>query len=210
MLKKSQERILSTNSFECPQASSNLRIKDTQEFLYKTITTLKTNRMDYHICQSLYLYRIKFIMDKNKKKKNERKSTIFDWNYLYNEDIEQIFTRILKLFEVDGQIIILSLFLLEKFIYKSRIILDENNYTKLIIVSLMETIKFFVDDSSIDAKLICSVLKIDKEMLVNMEYTFLNSINYKLNIDEEKFFLYKQKIMIIWVDYLKNKLWKKV
>ena len=206
MLKKSQERILSTNSFECPQASSNLSIKDTQEFLYKTITTLKTNRMDYHICQSLYLYRIKFIMDKNKKKKNERKSTIFDSNYLYNENIEQIFTRILKLFEVDGQIIILSLFLLEKFIYKSRIILDENNYTKLIIVSLMETIKFFVDDSSIDAKLICSVLKIDKEMLVNMEYTFLNYINYKLNIDEEKFFLYKQKIMIIWVDYLKNKL----
>ena len=206
MLKKSQERILSTNSFECPQASSNLSIKDTQEFLYKTITTLKTNRMDYHICQSLYLYRIKFIMDKNKKKKNERKSTIFDSNYLYNENIEQIFTRILKLFEVDGQIIILSLFLLKKFIYKSRIILDENNYTKLIIVSLMETIKFFVDDSSIDAKLICSVLKIDKEMLVNMEYTFLNYINYKLNIDEEKFFLYKQKIMIIWVDYLKNKL----
>ena len=206
MLKKSQERILSTNSFECPQTSSNLSIKDTQEFLYKTITTLKTNRMDYHICQSLYLYRIKFIMDKNKKKKNERKSTIFDSNYLYNENIEQIFTRILKLFEVDGQIIILSLFLLEKFIYKSRIILDENNYTKLIIVSLMETIKFFVDDSSIDAKLICSVLKIDKEMLVNMEYTFLNYINYKLNIDEEKFFLYKQKIMIIWVDYLKNKL----
>ncbi len=206
MLKKSQERILSTNSFECPQASSNLSIKDTQEFLYKTITTLKTNRMDYHICQSLYLYRIKFIMDKNKKKKNERKSTIFDSNYLYNENIEQIFTRILKLFEVDGQIIILSLFLLEKFIYKSRILLDENNYTKLIIVSLMETIKFFVDDSSIDAKLICSVLKIDKEMLVNMEYTFLNYINYKLNIDEEKFFLYKQKIMIIWVDYLKNKL----
>ena len=206
MLKKSQERILSTNSFECPQASSNLSIKDTQEFLYKTITTLKTNRMDYHICQSLYLYRIKFIMDKNKKKKNERKSTIFDSNYLCDENIEQIFTRILKLFEVDGQIIILSLFLLEKFIYKSRILLDENNYTKLIIVSLMETIKFFVDDSSIDAKLICSVLKIDKEMLVNMEYTFLNSINYKLNIDEEKFFLYKQKIMIIWVDYLKNKL----
>ena len=206
MLKKSQERILSTNSFECPQTSSNLSIKDTQEFLYKTITTLKTNRMDYHICQSLYLYRIKFIMDKNKKKKNERKSTIFDSNYLCDENIEQIFTRILKLFEVDGQIIILSLFLLEKFIYKSRILLDENNYTKLIIVSLMETIKFFVDDSSIDAKLICSVLKIDKEMLVNMEYTFLNSINYKLNIDEEKFFLYKQKIMIIWVDYLKNKL----
>jgi len=206
MLKKSQERILSTNSFECPQASSNLSIKDTQEFLYKTITTLKTNRMDYHICQSLYLYRIKFIMDKNKKKKNERKSTIFDSNYLCDENIEQIFTRILKLFEVDGQIIILSLFLLEKFIYKSRILLDENNYTKLIIVSLMETIKFFVDDSSIDAKLICSVLKIDKEMLVNMEYTFLNYINYKLNIDEEKFFLYKQKIMIIWVDYLKNKL----
>lgn len=206
MLKKSQERILSTNSFECPQASSNLSIKDTQEFLYKTITTLKTNRMDYHICQSLYLYRIKFIMDKNKKKKNERKSTIFDSNYLCDENIEQIFTRILKLFEVDGQIIILSLFLLEKFIYKSRILLDENNYTKLIIVSLMETIKFFVDDSSIDAKLICSVLKIDKEMLVNMEYTFLNSINYKLNIDEEKFFLYKQKIMIIWVDYLKSKL----
>ena len=206
MLKKSQERILSTNSFECPQTSSNLSIKDTQEFLYKTITTLKTNRMDYHICKSLYLYRIKFIMDKNKKKKNERKSTIFDSNYLYNENIEQIFTRILKLFEVDGQIIILSLFLLEKFIYKSRILLDENNYTKLIIVSLMETIKFFVDDSSIDAKLICSVLKIDKEMLVNMEYTFLNYINYKLNIDEEKFFLYKQKIMIIWVDYLKNKL----
>lgn len=206
MLKKSQERILSTNSFECPQTSSNLSIKDTQEFLYKTITTLKTNRMDYHICQSLYLYRIKFIMDKNKKKKNERKSTIFDSNYLYNENIEQIFTRILKLFEVDGQIIILSLFLLEKFIYKSRILLDENNYTKLIIVSLIETIKFFVDDSSIDAKLICSVLKIDKEMLVNMEYTFLNYINYKLNIDEEKFFLYKQKIMIIWVDYLKNKL----
>ena len=159
--------------------------------------------MDFFICQSLYIYRIKFILENNKKRKI-RKSTIFDSNYEFLEDIEKVIPKIFKIFNADGQIIILSLFLLEKAIYKSKILLDETNVIKLVSISLIETIKFYIDEYNFDGNLICSILKIEKDMLVNLEINFLRYIDYKLKIDEDKFFLFKQKIIIPWIDYIKR------
>ena len=162
--------------------------------------------MDFSICESLFIYRLKFILEKNKKRKTERKSSVFDSNHVIDDDIENIIPKIFKIFEVDGQIIILSLFLLEKVLYKCKILLDELNILKLIIVSLLETIKFNIDEPEINGNLICSLLKIDKEGLINIEMSYLSFVDYKLKIEEEKFFTYKQKIMIPWIDYLKDNL----
>ena len=207
MLEKT-ERILPENIINIKNRSnlSESNPKKNIGFFSKVITTLKSNKMDFSICESLFIYRLKFILEKNKKRKTERKSSVFDSNHVIDDDIENIIPKIFKIFEVDGQIIILSLFLLEKVLYKCKILLDELNILKLIIVSLLETIKFNIDEPEINGNLICSVLKIDKEGLINIEMSYLSFVDYKLKIEEEKFFTYKQKIMIPWIDYLKDNL----
>ena len=102
--------------------------------------------------------------------------------------------------------IILSIFLLEKFIYKNKIILDGFNVVNLFTLSLLETIKYNIDEPDINTSLICSMLKTDKDGLLDLEMSFLNLLDYRLKVEEEKFFTYKQKIMIPWIDYLKTNL----
>lgn len=207
MLEKT-ERILPENIINIKNRSniSESNPKKNIGFFSRVIATLKSNKMDFSICESLFIYRLKFILEKNKKRKTERKSSVFDSNHVIDDDIENIIPKIFKIFEVDGQIIILSLFLLEKVLYKCKILLDELNILKLIIVSLLETIKFNIDEPEINGNLICSLLKIDKEGLINIEMSYLSFVDYKLKIEEEKFFTYKQKIMIPWIDYLKDNL----
>lgn len=145
---------------------------------------------------------------KKQKRKAERKTSDFDSNTTIDidNDIDIIISKILKSFEVDGQIIILSIFLLEKFIYKNKIILDGFNFINLFTLSLLETIKYNIDEPDINTTLICSMLKTDKDGLLDLEMSFLNLLDYKLKVEEEKFFTYKQKIMIPWIDYLKSNL----
>ena len=206
---KSSEKTLPENSFNGKSKSNRgeLTTRMPVGFFSKVISTLKTSKMDFSICESLYNYRLNFILEKNKKRKNERKSNIFDSNCDIDEDIESIISKIFKILEVDdGQILILSLFLIEKFIYRTKIILDEVNIIKIVVVSLLETIKYNIDEPNINAYLICLALKIDKNALINMEMSFLNAIDYKLKVDQDKFFTYKQKIMGPWINYLKENL----
>lgn len=181
------------------------RIKEDKGYSAKLLSILKSGKIDFHISQSLYLYRIKFILDKYKKKKCERKSTIFDSNNIKEQqNFEEIIPKIFKMFDIDGQIVILSLFLLEKAIFKSKIFLDKINLIKFVVISLVETIKFNNDEPDIGGKLICSILRIDNDTLINLELKFLGVIDYKLNPDEDKYFAYKQKILVLWIDYLKS------
>ena len=206
---KSTDKTLPENSFNGKSKSNHaeLNTKMPVGFFSKVISTLKTSKMDFSICESLYNYRLNFILEKNKKRKNERKSNIFDSNCDIDEDIESIISKIFKILEVDdGQILILSLFLIEKFLYRTKIILDEVNIIKIVVVSLLETIKYNIDEPNINAYLICLALKIDKNALINMEMSFLNAIDYKLKVDQDKFFTYKQKIMVPWINYLKENL----
>ena len=194
----SQENPLS-NTFDLYSYQKNILINE--KFITDFITTLKSSKMDYFICESIYIYRINSILEKSKSK--EYNSSIFNLNYDYLEDIEKVISKIFKIFKADGQTIILSLFLLEK-INKNGIMLNENNIITLSVISLIETIKFNFDDPDIDGKLVCSVLKIDEDLLVKLEVNFLRIIDYKLKIDEDTFAIYKKKIMIPWIDYLKS------
>jgi len=194
----SQENSFS-NNFDLYSYQENILIN--KKFISKFITTLKSSKTDYSICESIYIYRINSILEKNKS--IEYKSSIFNLNYDYLEDIEKVLTKIFKIFEVDGQTIILSLYLLEK-INKNGILLYKDNIITLAVISLIETIKFNFDNPDIDGKLVCSVLKIDKDLLVKLEASFLNFIDYRLKIDEDKFIIYKKNIMIPWIDYLKS------
>ena len=188
-----------SNTFDLYSYQKNILINE--KFITAFFTTLKSSKMDYFICESIYIYRINSILEKNKSM--EYKSSIFNLNYDYLEDIEKVISKIFKIFKVDGQTIILSLFLLEK-VNRSGIILNENNIITLSVISLIETIKFNFDDPDIDGKLVCSVLKIDEDLLVKLEVNFLRIIDYKLKIDEDTFAIYKKKIMIPWIDYLKS------
>ena len=188
-----------SNIFDLYSYQKNILINE--KFITAFFTTLKSSKMDYFICESIYIYRINSILEKNKSM--EYKSSIFNLNYDYLEDIEKVISKIFKIFKADGQTIILSLFLLEK-INKYGIMLNENNIITLSVISLIETIKFNFDDPDIDGKLVCSVLKIDEDLLVKLEVNFLRIIDYKLKIDEDTFAIYKKKIMIPWIDYLKS------
>lgn len=188
-----------SNTFDLYSYQKNILINE--KFITAFFTTLKSSKMDYFICESIYIYRINSILEKNKSM--EYKSSIFNLNYDYLEDIEKVISKIFKIFKVDGQTIILSLFLLEK-VNKNGIMLNENNIITLSVISLIETIKFNFDDPDIDEKLVCSVLKIDEDLLVKLEVNFLRIIDYKLKIDEDTFAIYKKKIMIPWIDYLKS------
>ena len=188
-----------SNTFDLYSYQKNILINE--KFITAFFTTLKSSKMDYFICESIYIYRINSILEKNKSM--EYKSSIFNLNYDYLEDIEKVISKIFKIFKADGQTIILSLFLLEK-INKNGIMLNENNIITLSVISLIETIKFNFDDPDIDGKLVCSVLKIDEDLLVKLEVNFLRIIDYKLKIDEDTFAIYKKKIMIPWIDYLKS------
>ena len=171
-----------SNIFDLYSYQKNILINE--KFITDFITTLKSSKMDYFICESIYIYRINSILEKNKSM--EYKSSIFNLNYDFLEDIEKVISKIFKIFKVDGQTIILSLFLLEK-INKNGIMLNENNIITLSVISLIETIKFNFDDPDIDGKLVCSVLKIDEDLLVKLEVNFLRIIDYKLKIDEDTF-----------------------
>lgn len=188
-----------SNIFDLYSYQKNILINE--KFITAFFTTLKSSKMDYFICESIYIYRINSILEKNKSM--EYKSSIFNLNYDFLEDIEKVISKIFKIFKADGQTIILSLFLLEK-INKNGIMLNENNIITLSVISLIETIKFNFDDPDIDGKLVCSVLKIDEDLLVKLEVNFLRIIDYKLKIDEDTFAIYKKKIMIPWIDYLKS------
>ena len=188
-----------SNIFDLYSYQKNILINE--KFITAFFTTLKSSKMDYFICESIYIYRINSILEKNKSM--EYKSSIFNLNYDYLEDIEKVISKIFKIFKADGQTIILSLFLLEK-INKNGIMLNENNIITLSVISLIETIKFNFDDPDIDGKLVCSVLKIDEDLLVKLEVNFLRIIDYKLKIDVDTFAIYKKKIMIPWIDYLKS------
>ena len=188
-----------SNIFDLYSYQKNILINE--KFITAFFTTLKSSKMDYSICESIYIYRINSILEKNKSM--EYKSSIFNLNYDFLEDIEKVISKIFKIFKADGQTIILSLFLLEK-INKNGIMLNENNIITLSVISLIETIKFNFDDPDIDVKLVCSVLKIDEDLLVKLEVNFLRIIDYKLKIDEDTFAIYKKKIMIPWIDYLKS------
>ena len=188
-----------SNIFDLYSYQKNILINE--KFITAFFTTLKSSKMDYFICESIYIYRINSILEKNKSM--EYKSSIFNLNYDYLKDIEKVISKIFKIFKADGQTIILSLFLLEK-INKNGIMLNENNIITLSVISLIETIKFNFDDPDIDGKLVCSVLKIDEDLLVKLEVNFLRIIDYKLKIDEDTFAIYKKKIMIPWIDYLKS------
>ena len=188
-----------SNIFDLYSYQKNILINE--KFITAFFTTLKSSKMDYFICESIYIYRINSILEKNKSM--EYKSSIFNLNYDFLEDIEKVISKIFKIFKADGQTIILSLFLLEK-INKNGIMLNENNIITLSVISLIETIKFNFDDPDIDGKLVCSVLKIDEDLLVKLEVNFLKLIDYKLKIDEDIFAMYKKKIMIPWIDYLKS------
>ena len=188
-----------SNIFDLYSYQKNILINE--KFITAFFTTLKSSKMDYFICESINIYRINSILEKNKSM--EYKSSIFNLNYDYLKDIEKVISKIFKIFKADGQTIILSLFLLEK-INKNGIMLNENNIITLSVISLIETIKFNFDDPDIDGKLVCSVLKIDEDLLVKLEVNFLRIIDYKLKIDEDTFAIYKKKIMIPWIDYLKS------
>ena len=177
-----------SNIFDLYSYQKNILINE--KFITAFFTTLKSSKMDYFICESIYIYRINSILEKNKSM--EYKSSIFNLNYDFSEDIEKVISKIFKIFKADGQTIILSLFLLEK-INKNGIMLNENNIITLSVISLIETIKFNFDDPDIDGTLVCSVLKIDEDLLVKLEVNFLRIIDYKLKIDEDTFAIYKKK-----------------
>lgn len=98
----------------------------------------------------------------------------------------------------DENVLILSMMNLDKFLKKD-LVITEKNVHKVIFVCMMETQKFW-NDESYSNKDYAKVCGISPEELFRLEYEFLSKFDFDLNIKEEDFFTYKNKFKNLWIE----------
>ena len=72
-------------------------------------------------------------------------------------------------------------------------IITENNIKNLFLISMIETQKFY-EDESFGNNLYAKFARINTNQLLEMEIEFLEIIDYKIFVPEEKFFNYKERM----------------
>eukprot|EP00828_Plagiopyla_frontata_P037595 TRINITY_DN4937_c0_g1_i2.p3 TRINITY_DN4937_c0_g1~~TRINITY_DN4937_c0_g1_i2.p3 ORF type:complete len:115 (-),score=18.20 TRINITY_DN4937_c0_g1_i2:220-564(-) len=83
--------------------------------------------------------------------------------------------------------------------------INDFNIHRLIITSVVIAAKFF-DDHYFSNSHYAKVGGITNQELNNLEFEFLNSINYSLYVPSEQFMLYQNKIQEIKEEYEKKKI----
>jgi hypothetical protein len=83
---------------------------------------------------------------------------------------------------------------LDKFLSKNtRLVINKYNCNKIFFLSLLETYKLY-DDFLIADKFLCKVGLIKPNELINLESEFLSFMDYDLFIEDNEFFIYKNKL----------------
>ena len=102
---------------------------------------------------------------------------------------ETFIQKIVYILDFDDNLLILSLMVLDKFL-TSKIILSQSNVHKVFFICLMETHKFF-DDNTFTNKDYAKMCGVSVDELLNMEIYFLECINFNLFIKDDEFKKYK-------------------
>ncbi len=130
-----------------------------------------------------------FDLNLNQLSETDSESDESDEDYIGKMKFETFIEKIVYILDFDDNLLILSLMVLDKFL-TSKIILSESNVHKVFFTCLMETHKFF-DDNTFTNKDYAKMCGVSVDELLKMEIYFLESINFNLFIKDDEFKKYK-------------------
>ena len=130
-----------------------------------------------------------FDLNLNQLSETDSESDESDEDYIGKMKFETFIEKIVYILDFDDNLLILSLMVLDKFL-TSKIILSESNVHKIFFTCLMETHKFF-DDNTFTNKDYAKMCGVSVDELLKMEIYFLESINFNLFIKDDEFKKYK-------------------
>ena len=130
-----------------------------------------------------------FDLNLNQLSETDSESDESDEDYIGKMKFETFIEKIVYILDFDDNLLILSLMVLDKFL-TSKIILSESNVHKVFFTCLMETHKFF-DDNTFTNKDYAKMCGVSVDDLLKMEIYFLESINFNLFIKDDDFIKYK-------------------
>ena len=130
-----------------------------------------------------------FDLNLNQLSETDSESDESDEDYIGKMKFETFIEKIVYILDFDDNLLILSLMVLDKFL-SSKIILSESNVHKIFFICIMETHKFF-DDNTFTNKDYAKMCGVSVDELLKMEIYFLESINFNLFIKDDEFKKYK-------------------
>ena len=116
-------------------------------------------------------------------------------------DIENFIIRCIQLLDIEEEILILSMMTLDKLL-KKNLLLCENNLHKVIFICIMETHKYYNDNDYISNRDYSKICGISTDELLKMELEFMNIIDFNMNINEDDYIKYCDKIKKFWLNIL--------
>ena len=111
-------------------------------------------------------------------------------------DIEDFVYRCYKMLGFDSNLMILSMMNLDKLL-ANKFILNSTNAHKAFFTCMMETQKYY-DDESFTNKVYAKICGISMEELLELELEFMKYIEFNIYIKDEEFFKYKKKLQSIY------------
>ncbi len=130
-----------------------------------------------------------FDLNANQLLETDSESDDSEEDFIGKMKFETFIEKIVYILDFDDNLLILSLMVLDKFL-TSKIILSESNVHKVFFTCLMETHKFF-DDNTFTNKDYAKMCGVSVDDLLKMEIYFLESINFNLFIKDDEFKKYK-------------------
>lgn len=130
-----------------------------------------------------------FDLNVNQLSETDSESDDSEEDFIGKMKFETFIEKIVYILDFDDNLLILSLMVLDKFL-TSKIILSESNVHKVFFTCLMETHKFF-DDNTFTNKDYAKMCGVSVDDLLKMEIYFLESINFNLFIKDDDFIKYK-------------------
>ena len=130
-----------------------------------------------------------FDLNANQLLETDSESDDSEEDFIGKMKFETFIEKIVYILDFDDNLLILSLMVLDKFL-TSKIILSESNVHKVFFTCLMETHKFF-DDNTFTNKDYAKMCGVSVDELLKMEIYFLESINFNLFIKDDDFIKYK-------------------
>ena len=111
-------------------------------------------------------------------------------------DMEDFIYRCYKMLGFDSNLMILSMMNLDKLL-ANKFILTSTNIHKVFFTCMMETQKYY-DDESFTNKVYAKTCGISTKELLELELEFMNYIDFNIYIKDEEFFKYKKKLQSIY------------
>lgn len=132
------------------------------------------------------------LISENKENRRDRyiKRDIFYLNHLPEITIEEYINQLLKYSQMSSSALVLSIIYIDKMCEKQRYVLSQNNIHRLILASVLVSIKFN-DDLNFNNTYYAKIGGVSVEVLNQLEYEFYVLLGFKLWVEK----LYYQKYL---------------